>query len=120
MPLSWLATSQMKRKRQAGNALVRTAMPLESPARNCSSGDHEVHSFGGDPRKYPWFIKSFKTNVERTIKEDDERLSIIIVHAFIDKVVKGPQIRASESNKLSQLAREVKSCAFISDNNEVP
>ena len=38
-----------------------------------------------------------------------------IVRAFIDKVVKGPQIRAWESEKLSQLARDMKSCALNSD-----
>ena len=39
----------------------------------------------------------------------------IIVRAFIDKVVKGSQIRAWESEKLSQLARDMKSCALNSD-----
>ena len=39
----------------------------------------------------------------------------IIVRAFIDKVVKGPQIRTWESEKLSQLARDMKSCALNSD-----
>ena len=37
------------------------------------------------------------------------------MRAFIDKVVKGPQIRAWESEKLSQLARDMKSCAINSD-----
>ena len=39
----------------------------------------------------------------------------IIVRGFIDKVVKGPQIRAWESEKLSQLAHDMKSCALNSD-----
>lgn len=34
--------------------------------------------FDGDPKKYPRFIKSFKTNGERRAKEDDERLSFLI------------------------------------------
>ena len=37
------------------------------------------------------------------------------VTVFIDKVVKGPQIRAWESEKLSQLVRDMKSCALNSD-----
>ena len=39
----------------------------------------------------------------------------IVVRAFIDKVVKGPQIRASESDKLSQLARDMKNCILNSE-----
>ena len=39
----------------------------------------------------------------------------IIVRAFIAKVVKGPQIRAWVSEKLSLLARDIKSCALNSD-----
>ena len=39
----------------------------------------------------------------------------IIVRRFIDKVVKGPDIRAWESEKLSQLAHDMKSCALNSD-----
>ena len=38
-----------------------------------------------------------------------------IVRAFIDKVTKGPQIRAWESEKLSQLARDMKCCALNSE-----
>lgn len=38
-----------------------------------------------------------------------------IVRAFIDKVVKGSKIRAWESEKLSQLACDMKSCALNSD-----
>ena len=37
------------------------------------------------------------------------------MRAFIDKIVKGPQIRAWESEKLSQLARDMKSCALNLD-----
>ena len=39
----------------------------------------------------------------------------IIVRAFIDKVVKGPQICAWKSEKLSQLARDMKSCTLNPD-----
>ena len=39
----------------------------------------------------------------------------IIVRAFINKVVKGPQIRTWESEKLSQLACNMRSCALNSD-----
>ena len=39
----------------------------------------------------------------------------VIVRAFIDKDVKGPDIRAWESEKLSQLAHDMKSCALNSD-----
>ena len=39
----------------------------------------------------------------------------IIVRRFIDKVVKGPDIRAWESEKLSQLAHDMKSGALNSD-----
>ena len=39
----------------------------------------------------------------------------IIVRVFIDKVVRGPQIRAWESEKLSQLACDMESCALNSD-----
>lgn len=114
----------------------------------------EFLSFDGDPKRYPRFMKSFEINVERRVKEDDEKLSYLIqyckdpardaienclmlprdegykeakeilrknfgqkhtiVRAFIDKVVKGPQIRAWESEKLSQLARDMKSCALNS------
>ena len=38
-----------------------------------------------------------------------------IVRAFIDKVVKGPQIRVWESEKLSQLARDMKTCSLNSE-----
>ncbi|XP_078357546.1 uncharacterized protein LOC144642460 [Oculina patagonica] len=38
-----------------------------------------------------------------------------VVRAFIDKVVKGPPIRAWESEKLSQLARDMKNCALNSE-----
>ena len=37
------------------------------------------------------------------------------MRAFIDKVVKGPQIRARESEKLSQLARDMTSCSLNSE-----
>ena len=99
----------------------------------------EFLSFNGDPKRYPQFIKSFEINVERRVKEDDEKLSYlimyckgaakdaienclmlppekgykeakeilrknfgqkhIIVRAFFDKVVKGPQICAWKSEK---------------------
>ena len=39
----------------------------------------------------------------------------IIMRAFINKVVKGPQIRTWESEKLSQLACNMRSCALNSD-----
>ena len=39
----------------------------------------------------------------------------IVVRALIDKVVKGPQIRASESDKLSQLPRDMKNCILNSE-----
>ena len=38
----------------------------------------------------------------------------IIVHAFIDKVVKGPQIKASDPEKLLQLARDMRNCCLNS------
>ena len=115
----------------------------------------EFPPFDGYPKRYPRFIKSFEINVERRVKEDDEKLAYliqycmgaakdaienclilppeegykevkeillknvgqkhIIVRAFIDKVVKGPDIRAWESEKLSQLAHDMKSCALNSD-----
>ena len=37
------------------------------------------------------------------------------MRVFIDKVVKGPQNRAWESEKLSQLARDMKNCALNSE-----
>ena len=43
------------------------------------------------------------------------RQNHLIVRAFIDKVVKGPQICAWESEKLSQLARDMKSCTLNLD-----
>ena len=39
----------------------------------------------------------------------------IIVRAFIERVVMGPQIRASDAEKLSQLAREMRNCALNSE-----
>ena len=39
----------------------------------------------------------------------------IVIRAFIDKVVKGPQIRACESDKLSQLTRDMKNCILNSE-----
>ena len=38
-----------------------------------------------------------------------------IVKSFINKVVKGPQIRTWEYEKLSQLARDMKSCDLNSE-----
>ena len=130
--------------------LVATGLErLEMPKR-------ELISFDGDPMRYPRFIKGFEINVERRVKDHDERLSFliqycrgaakeaiencvmlppeqgyseakdilrknfgqkhIVIRAFIDKVVKGPQIRASESDKLSQLARDMKNCILNSAN----
>ena len=129
--------------------LVATGLErLEMPKR-------ELISFDGDPMRYPRFIKGFEINVERRVKDHDERLSFliqycrgaakeaiencvmlppeqgyreakdilrknfgqkhIVIRAFIDKVVKGPQIRASESDKLSQLARDMKNCILNSE-----
>ena len=39
----------------------------------------------------------------------------IIVRAFIERVVMGPQIRASDAEKLSQLARDMRNCALNSE-----
>ena len=39
----------------------------------------------------------------------------IVIRAFIDKVGKGLQIRASKSDKLSQLARDIKNCILNSE-----
>ena len=115
----------------------------------------ELISFDGDPMRYPHFIKGFEINVERRVKDHDERLSFliqycrgaakeavekrvmlppdqgyrdakdilrknfgqkhIVIRAFINKVVRGPQIRASESDKLSQLARDMKNCILNSE-----
>ena len=38
----------------------------------------EFLSFNGDPKRYPQFIKSFEINVERRVKEDDEKLPYLI------------------------------------------
>ena len=38
----------------------------------------------------------------------------IIVHAFIDKIVKGAQIKASDPEKLLQLARDMRNCCLNS------
>ena len=138
----------MKQHDEAVRLMVSGLERIEMPKR-------EFLSFDGDPKRYPRFIKSFEINVERRVKEDDEKLAYliqyckgaakdaienclmlppeegykeakeilrknfgqkhIIVRAFIDKVVKGPQIRAWESEKLSQLARDMKSCSLNSD-----
>ena len=39
----------------------------------------------------------------------------IVVRAFIDKVIRGPQIRGSEPDKLSQLARDMRNCILNSE-----
>ena len=39
----------------------------------------------------------------------------IVVHAFIDKVIRGPHIQASEPDKLSQLARDMRNCILNSE-----
>ena len=115
----------------------------------------ELMSFDGDPKGYPRFIKGFEVNVERRVKDYDERLTFliqycrgaakeaiencimlppeqgyrevkdilrknfgqkhIVVRAFIDKVIKGPQIRASKPDKLSQLARDMRNCILNSE-----
>ena len=138
----------VKQHDEAVRLMVSGLARIEIPKR-------EFLSFDGDPKRYPRFIKSFEINVERRVKEDDEKLSYliqyykgaakdaiknclmlppeqgyrevkeilrknfgqkhIIVRAFINKVVKGPQFRAWESKKLSQLARDMKSCALNSD-----
>ena len=38
----------------------------------------EFLSFNGDPKRYPQFIKSFEINVERRVKEEDEKLLYLI------------------------------------------
>ena len=129
--------------------LVATGLErLEMPKR-------ELMSFDGDPKGYPRFIKGFEVNVERRVKDYDERLTFliqycrgtakeaiencimlppeqgyreakdilrknfgqkhIVVRAFIDKVIKGPQIRASEPDTLSQLARDMGNCILNSE-----
>ena len=129
--------------------LVATGLErLEMPKR-------ELMSFDDDPKGYPRFIKGFEVNVERRVKDYDERLTFliqycrgaakeaiencimlppeqgyreakdilrknfgqkhIVVRAFIDKVIRGPQIRASEPNKLSQLARDMRNCILNSE-----
>ncbi|KAK2551629.1 hypothetical protein P5673_027396 [Acropora cervicornis] len=129
--------------------LVATGLErLEMPKR-------ELMSFDGDPKGYPRFIKGFEVNVERRVKDYDERLNFliqycrgaakeaiencimlppeqgyreakdilrknfgqkhIVVCAFIDKVIRGPQIRASEPDKLSQLARDMRNCILNSE-----
>ena len=138
----------VKQHDEAVSLMVSGLARIEMPKR-------EFLFFNGDPKRYPRFIKSFEINVERRVKEDDEKLSYliqyckgaakdaienclmlppeqgyreakeilrknfgqrhIIVRAFINKVVKGPQIRTWESEKLSQLARDMKSCALNSD-----
>ena len=146
--ISKVQQEAMKQHDKAVHLMVSGLERIEMPKR-------EFLSFNGDPKRYPRFIKSFEINVERKVKEDDEKLSYliqyckgaakdvienclmlpteegykeakeilcknfgqqhIIVRAFIDKVVQGPQIRAWESEKLSQLARDMKSCALNSD-----
>ena len=39
----------------------------------------------------------------------------IVVRAFIEKAIRGPQIRASEPDKLSQLARDMRNCILNSE-----
>ena len=52
--------------------LVATGLErLEMPKR-------ELISFDGDPMRYPRFIKGFEINVERRVKDHDERLSFLI------------------------------------------
>ena len=53
--------------------LVATGLErLEMPKR-------ELISFDGDPMRYPRFIKGFEINVERRVKDHDERLSFLRV-----------------------------------------
>ncbi|XP_068756155.1 uncharacterized protein [Montipora capricornis] len=52
--------------------LVATGLErLEMPKR-------ELMSFDGDPKGYPRFIKGFEVNVERRVKDYDERLTFLI------------------------------------------
>ena len=110
--------------------------------------------FGGDPSRYPRFIKNFELNVEFSITDDNVRLSYliqyctgkakeaiencvilpgpegykaareilrknfgqrhVIIRSFIDKVVKGPQLKSSDGEKLLQLARDMRICLLNS------
>ena len=38
----------------------------------------ELMSFDGDPKRYPQFIKGFEVNMERRVKDYDEKLTLSI------------------------------------------
>ena len=61
----------MKQHDEAVRLMVSGLERIEMPKK-------EFLSFDGDPKRYPRFIKSFEINVERRVKEDDEKLSYLI------------------------------------------
>ena len=61
----------MKQHDEAVRLMASGLERMEMPKR-------EFLSFDGDPKRYPRFMKSFEINVERRVKEDDEKLSYLI------------------------------------------
>ena len=74
----------MKQHDKAVHLIVSGLERIEMPKR-------ESLSFDGDPKRYPRLMKIFKTNVERRLKEDDEKLSYLIQYC------KGPAKDAIEN-----------------------
>ena len=62
----------MERQDEAVRLMASGLEKIEMPKR-------EFISFDGDSKKYPRFMKSFEINVDRKVKEDDEKLSCYTV-----------------------------------------
>ena len=69
--ISKVQQEAMKQHDEAVCLMISGLERIEMPKR-------EFRSFDGDPKRYPRFIKSFKINPERRVKEDDEKLSYLI------------------------------------------
>ena len=63
----------MKQPDEALRLMVSGLERIEMPKR-------EFLSFYGDPKRYPRSIKTLEINVERRVKEDDEKLSYLMQH----------------------------------------
>ena len=61
----------MKHQDKAVRLVVSGLEKIEMPKR-------EIITFDGDSKRYPQSIKSLEMNVERRVKEDDEKLSYLI------------------------------------------
>ena len=62
----------MKQHDEAVRLMVSGLERIAMPKR-------EFLSFDGDPNRYPRFIKSFEINVERRVKEDDEKSAYTVL-----------------------------------------